>query len=318
MENKVREVLRKLIYDYGEEIFTDHRKLSGLLFDYCPSEKKEIRAILIAREERIPEELIRIKDHTLEKIVSSRLVEKLLKQTPLSEEAAQWAIETWWNGIITYPSTDNTPSLSLNEDEDLYFLGQEIATSKGDFTQVDVVSKNEVGIIAPKKVRAKWSNRGILSTNPPQSTRQIYLRFDFEFKRRNLDANEFLVIKLLQNLDPKLSEYFVFLIESNYFSQISISENNLLFLDGNQEFSKELLDELPIDEEIGQEKYMVRGNVSLTCTDKYQKRILIPLNKRVPQVLGIHETIGNLFLNPSMKALKGLQRGGVITKQSFY
>lgn len=95
MNNSVREKLVELIGANEQELLSNDHKLSGLLFDYCPSFRKEIRAILTALEERISEELLKSRNEPNKNILITRLTQKLLDAAPMSTEAAQWAVESW-------------------------------------------------------------------------------------------------------------------------------------------------------------------------------------------------------------------------------
>jgi formylglycine-generating enzyme required for sulfatase activity len=95
MANSVREKLVELIAADEQELLSNSHKLSGLLFDYYPSFRKEIRAILTALDERIPEELNKSRNEPSKNILITRLTQKLLDQVPMSIEAAQWAVESW-------------------------------------------------------------------------------------------------------------------------------------------------------------------------------------------------------------------------------
>jgi len=94
MNNSVREKLVELIAEEEQELLANEHKLSGLLFDYCPSFRKEIRAILTTLDERIPEELLKSRNEPNKNILITRLTQKLLDTAPMSTEAAQWAVES--------------------------------------------------------------------------------------------------------------------------------------------------------------------------------------------------------------------------------
>jgi hypothetical protein len=95
MNQQVRQKLIELFAKDDQELLANYRKLSGLLFDHCPTDRKEIRAILTAFEEHIPQELIKVRNEPSKEMMVTRLTQKLLEASPMSDEAARWAVESW-------------------------------------------------------------------------------------------------------------------------------------------------------------------------------------------------------------------------------
>ncbi len=95
----INDVRNTLIDLFGKNdvnsLLSDGRKISGLLFDYCPSHRKEIRALMAAYDEHIPEELLKAKMEGNKELLVVRLIQKLLDSTPLSDDSAKWAVRTW-------------------------------------------------------------------------------------------------------------------------------------------------------------------------------------------------------------------------------
>ena len=47
----VQQALQKIIATYGKDLIADKRRLEGLLRDYCGSQRREIRVLLVAVED---------------------------------------------------------------------------------------------------------------------------------------------------------------------------------------------------------------------------------------------------------------------------
>jgi F-box protein 11 len=106
MNQQVRQKLIALFEKDNQELLANYRKLSGLLFDHCPIDRKEIRAILTAFEEHIPEELIKGRNEPSKEMMVTRLTQKLLEASPMSDEAARWVVETWALALKVVSNSD--------------------------------------------------------------------------------------------------------------------------------------------------------------------------------------------------------------------
>ncbi|MCJ7529544.1 MAG: hypothetical protein MUO64_00760 [Anaerolineales bacterium] len=62
MDDFPRQKLYEIISQYGCEVLNDPRRLGGLLRDYCSSYKREINVLVAALKERVPFELLKMKD----------------------------------------------------------------------------------------------------------------------------------------------------------------------------------------------------------------------------------------------------------------
>jgi parallel beta-helix repeat protein len=91
-----RQKLIELIEKYGPGLAFEPKKVSGLLFDLCGEYRKEIRTLVYACEEHVPDSLVKL-DSTgaYKEILIAQITKLFVDNSPLSEEAASWAVETW-------------------------------------------------------------------------------------------------------------------------------------------------------------------------------------------------------------------------------
>jgi outer membrane lipoprotein SlyB len=87
--------LKSLVDRYGQQLLGDASRLRGLLTDEVPQAKREISVLMLALEERVPQDLMRV--HSGEPIASltPRLTRRLTDEKALSPDAAQWAVHAW-------------------------------------------------------------------------------------------------------------------------------------------------------------------------------------------------------------------------------
>lgn len=91
--------LKGLVDRYGRGLLDDAGRLRGLLADEVPQARKEISVLLLALDEQVPQDLLRV--HVGEPIssLSPRLVRRLADEKSLSPEAARWAVHAWALGL---------------------------------------------------------------------------------------------------------------------------------------------------------------------------------------------------------------------------
>ncbi|HNT78408.1 MAG TPA: hypothetical protein PKH77_25635 [Anaerolineae bacterium] len=112
MNNLVRQKLREIIEQYGEEIAADPRRCKGLLLDYCGQYRREIFVLTTAQEENIPRSLQNIPDSVPLSVLMAQLTRRLVENRALDETAARWAAVTWAYALgmkIDEPSHVVTP-----------------------------------------------------------------------------------------------------------------------------------------------------------------------------------------------------------------
>jgi hypothetical protein len=100
-----RQVLFRLIRDYGEGLINDPRRFEALLRDLCPQWDWKPRVLLDALKERVPQELTSSSSPTLALVKSEHLARRLETDLALTQEAARWAVDSWAlaMGVVTSP-----------------------------------------------------------------------------------------------------------------------------------------------------------------------------------------------------------------------
>jgi hypothetical protein len=115
MNNAVRKKLVKLIEQYGQDLGNNSRRVEGMLRDFFPQSKREINVLVAASEEKIPRDLLSIKDtHT--QIWVKKFIIRLQRNRALSEDAAKWAVESWavaFGIVLVDANTETSTILSV-------------------------------------------------------------------------------------------------------------------------------------------------------------------------------------------------------------
>ncbi len=105
MDDLPRQTLVRMIHQYGTGLVDDPRRLEEWLNDLCGERKREIRALLDAVRERVARDLRDAKGGMPPEVLAANLTRRLLDATPMSEEMARWAVESWAEALgITLPS----------------------------------------------------------------------------------------------------------------------------------------------------------------------------------------------------------------------
>jgi len=95
MEVLVRTTLRKLILDHGRTLSADPRRCEAMLKDCCPAHRREIAALVVAQRSRVATDLLAPPAGQPMVLLLKRLVQRLLDEHPMTEDAARWAVESW-------------------------------------------------------------------------------------------------------------------------------------------------------------------------------------------------------------------------------
>jgi formylglycine-generating enzyme required for sulfatase activity len=105
MTDKPRQTLRKIIVQYGTSICEDHRKVEGLLRDYCPEYKREINVLVLALKERVADDLIAQTNKGPIDVVILNLTQRIHDNHAIENDFASWAVESWAIalGVISSP-----------------------------------------------------------------------------------------------------------------------------------------------------------------------------------------------------------------------
>jgi hypothetical protein len=97
--NALGGTLAKLIKCHGNALIHDRTRCQGLLTDYHPQQRSEIKLLINAHAEGIPEILAASASEL--SLIVPRLIRQLEEQLFLTQEAATWTIETWT--LALYP-----------------------------------------------------------------------------------------------------------------------------------------------------------------------------------------------------------------------
>jgi len=98
---------------YGKNACSDHKRIRGLLNDFC-SGYPEVNFLLMALEEQIHTELVASSKTVPYEMISARLVKRLYTNRGMAEEIAHWAVDSWALalGVISdEPPYTNRPSV---------------------------------------------------------------------------------------------------------------------------------------------------------------------------------------------------------------
>jgi len=93
-------MLQEILNRFGQEICDDPARLRAALGDYAgmwrlDRPQREIRLLVYAAEERVPEDLLRVQDRSLREVLIRRLATRLQASFGVTAEHARWAVETW-------------------------------------------------------------------------------------------------------------------------------------------------------------------------------------------------------------------------------
>lgn len=95
MEDEVRGKLVELVAQYGKSLLTNPQRVKALLRDYCGEHLREINAIHLAHQQRVPQRLrIRADSVPIGSLIAS-LTDQICDVVPLAEDAASWAVISW-------------------------------------------------------------------------------------------------------------------------------------------------------------------------------------------------------------------------------
>jgi len=95
MNHEVGRLLKSFIDTYGTSVALDPLRCEGLLRDTCPRCNQEIFVLVNAVRQQVPADLLSPR-HTLPAALFREfLIKRLKDEVAFSEEAAQWAVDTW-------------------------------------------------------------------------------------------------------------------------------------------------------------------------------------------------------------------------------
>ena len=95
MSDVPRSALRDIIAKHGTDVCSDARRCEGLLKDRCGAYRREINILVNALEERVPLDLLAAGNSLPRELLLARLAKRLEEHLALTEDAANWAVESW-------------------------------------------------------------------------------------------------------------------------------------------------------------------------------------------------------------------------------
>lgn len=95
MNNDARTILLSLVSRYGSSIATDPLRCEALLRDTCPRCRREIFVLVNAVRQQVPADLLSPRHSLPPELFRDFLEKRLMDELAFSDEAAQWAVDTW-------------------------------------------------------------------------------------------------------------------------------------------------------------------------------------------------------------------------------
>ncbi len=104
-DNYAREQLCALLEQYGQIIINESKRCKSIFSDLAPEQRLEINLLLMALEQRVPEELLKPSGLTPMDLQLERISQGLHDGTGIEESMAYWAVESWALAlkVITQP-----------------------------------------------------------------------------------------------------------------------------------------------------------------------------------------------------------------------
>lgn len=109
MNDLLRQTLKQIVDQYGEDACLDPRRCEALLRDLAAGHKREIFVLVSALEEGIVDDLRATASQLPFSVILPRLTTELHETTALSEDAARWAVETWAEALELATMMERTP-----------------------------------------------------------------------------------------------------------------------------------------------------------------------------------------------------------------
>lgn len=101
LDELVTQKLGEILSKHGRPPLTDAKLCENLLKDYCGEYKEEIALLVFAVRERIPSDLLASHDGLPRDLLRALLVKRLRKDRVVSEGAARWIVDSWWQAVRT-------------------------------------------------------------------------------------------------------------------------------------------------------------------------------------------------------------------------
>ncbi|MFN8486379.1 MAG: SH3 domain-containing protein [Caldilineaceae bacterium] len=115
MHEQPRRTLCQLIKQYGLALHADPRRTEALLRDLGNAYPREIFVLVHAQKQQVAADLLNAPRWLPQQVLTTQLVKRLQEELALSEEAAQWAVETWAIALNIQPAPPDRAWLWLKQ-----------------------------------------------------------------------------------------------------------------------------------------------------------------------------------------------------------
>lgn len=95
MNEEPARILLSLVSRYGTSLAFDPLRCEALLRDTCPRNRREIFVLVNAVRQQVPADLLSPRHSLPPELFRGFLIKRLEDELAFSEEAAQWAVDTW-------------------------------------------------------------------------------------------------------------------------------------------------------------------------------------------------------------------------------
>ncbi len=99
MADDVKQVLARIVREYGLSITEDARRCESLLRDLCPESRREVFVLSSAIRERVPAELLGSQCTVPYPVLAARLAESLEHNLSFTAASAVWAVDIRASGL---------------------------------------------------------------------------------------------------------------------------------------------------------------------------------------------------------------------------
>jgi hypothetical protein len=103
MDDRPRQILRDLVRRFGISLATDPLRIEGLLRDSCRTYNREIFVLVNAARQKVPADLLAPRHSLPLRLLQDFLARRLRDELSLSDEASQWAVESWAYALDLVP-----------------------------------------------------------------------------------------------------------------------------------------------------------------------------------------------------------------------
>jgi hypothetical protein len=108
MQDQIKKKLKSIIAQQGINILANPKRVNGLLRDYFPNDRREVRILSMALDDGMVQTIVQESASQTQLMLTSRLSQRLHNEFAMDLQMAQWTIDTWYE-VITNKSPVATP-----------------------------------------------------------------------------------------------------------------------------------------------------------------------------------------------------------------